>query len=79
MASSSRKQIITRHALLSIQSKPIQTITFSQFIEYDMKNHTKNDVGRVVPDLFFFLNKTLHVVKASGRHLTFNIFWQSSS
>ena len=38
MASSSKKQIITRHALLSIQSKAIQTITFGQFIEYDMRN-----------------------------------------
>ena len=47
-----------------------------------MKNSVRNnfsitfaekEVGRLVPDLFFF-KKALYQVKAIG-HLSFNIFW----
>ena len=30
---------------------------------------------RLVPDLFIFLEKPLYEKKASGLHLSFNIFW----
>ena len=34
----------------------------------------ENEVGRLVPDLFMFFRKVLFKVKASGQHLSFNIF-----
>ena len=55
---------------------------FSQFTEQNMrnifvfKNHVENE--RLVPDLFLsFL--ALYEVKTSSHHLSFNIFWLSSS
>ena len=35
--------------------------------------------GSLVPDLFLFFKKTLYEVNASGLHLSFNIFRQSST
>ena len=53
---------------------------FSQLIEYNVRNifsqnHAENDVGRLVPDSFLFLKKTLYKVKASGQQLSCNIFY----
>ena len=38
------------------------------------KNHAENEVRKLVPDLFLFSEKALYKVKASGQHLSFNIF-----
>ena len=57
---------------------------FGQLIEYNkinnsLKNHVKNEVGRLVPDLFFLFQKALYEVKASGLQLSFNIFREPST
>ena len=57
---------------------------FGQLIEYNkinnsLKNHVKNEVGRLVPDLFFLFQKALYEVKASGLQLSFNIFRELST
>ena len=57
-----------------------QTIKFVQSIKYTMikifiKNHTQNESERLVSDYFLFFKKTLYEIKASGLHLSFNIFW----
>ena len=39
------------------------------------KNHSANEVQRLVPDLFQFFQKALYEVKARGQHLSFDIFW----
>ena len=36
-------------------------------------NHAKNEAGKLVPDLLFF-KKTLYGLKASGLHLSLNMF-----
>ena len=36
------------------------------------KNDAENEVGKLVPDTFFFLKEALY--KTSGQHLSFNIF-----
>ena len=38
------------------------------------KNHAENEAGTPVSDLFFE-KKSLCRVKASGQHVSFNIFW----
>ena len=38
------------------------------------KNKAKNEVGRLVPNLFVFFEKALYEAKASDLHLNFNIF-----
>ena len=40
-----------------------------------LKNHAKNEAGRLVPDLFLTFKKAVYEVKANGQHLSFNIFW----
>ena len=55
---------------------------FGQLTEYNMiifflKIYTRNEKRRLGPDLFLFVIKALNEVKASGQHLTFNIFWKS--
>ena len=53
---------------------------FDQLIEYItreiffLKNHTKNEAGRLVPVVFFFLKKASYEEKTSGLQLSFNIF-----
>ena len=52
---------------------------FGQLIEYNkkiffFKNHAENGAGTLIPDLFFIFEKDLYEVKASGLHLSFNIF-----
>ena len=55
--------------LLNIsRSKWNQTMTFGQFIEYIMriiffKNHTENEAGRLVPDIFLYFKKDLCEIK----------------
>ena len=38
------------------------------------KSHVENKVRRLVPDLFLLFEKALYEVKASGLHLSDNIF-----
>ena len=52
---------------------------FGQVIEYNKKNiffkhHAENKAGRLVPELFLFFKIVLREVKASGLHLSFNLF-----
>ena len=44
-----------------------------------LKNNAENEVVRLVPDLVFPFQKTLYKIKTSGQHLSFKIFWQSST
>ena len=37
------------------------------------KNHTQNEAGRIVPDLFLFFKKALYEVKAQSLQLSFNV------
>ena len=39
-----------------------------------LKNNAQNETRRPVPDLLLLFNKALYKVKASGQHLSFNIF-----
>ena len=56
---------------------------FDQLVGYSVRNiflhRTENRIEkqgrRLAPDLFVFLKKVLYEVKASGQHLSFNIFW----
>ena len=38
------------------------------------ENHTENEAGRLVSDLFLFFKKALYEVNASGLQLSFNQF-----
>ena len=78
MTSQTGQQIINIYVLPYIsRSKDNQTIKFGQ-LKYSVKNvwnHAKNEVERLVPDLFLFFEKALWKVKVSGQQLSFNIFW----
>ena len=39
-----------------LQSKDNQTMKFGQLVDYNNKN-VENEAGRLVPDLFIFLNE----------------------
>ena len=56
----------------------IRNILNNKYIKYkkyfSSKNHAENEAGILVPDLLFFLKKTLYEVNASGLYLSFNIF-----
>ena len=39
------------------------------------KNHAENEAGRRLTDLFFNFKKALYKLKASGQHISLNIFW----
>ena len=41
---------------------------------FHFKNHAENEAGGLAPDLFLFFRKALFDVKASGLHLSFDIF-----
>ena len=61
------------------RSKNNQRMKFGQLMEYNkknifFKNHTQNEAGRPVSDLFLFLKKALYKVKTSGLQLSFNIY-----
>ena len=43
------------------------------------ENHEENNLGRLVLDLFLFFKIALYKVKAGGEHLSFNMFWYSST
>ena len=71
----------TRHSLVNKQLQCIYcwTVKFSQLIQsklkiFFFKNHAENDSGRLVPDLFSFLEKALDEVKANGLKLSFSKF-----
>ena len=63
MSSQPGLQITTIHILPNIsQSKDNQTMKLGQLIEYNkrnnfLKNYAENEVERLVPDLFLFLEK----------------------
>ena len=38
------------------------------------KNHSENETGSLVPDLFLLFKKALYEIKASGLQLRFNVF-----
>ena len=62
------------------RSKGDQAMTFVHLIKYNVKNiflqnNAENEAERLVPDLFLFFKKALNKVKASGHHLSLNIFW----
>ena len=66
------------------RSKDNQIMKFGQVIDitreiFLFKNYAKNEVERLVPDLFLFLKKAWYEVKASGLQLSFNIFRESST
>ena len=42
------------------------------------RNHAENEEGRLVSDFSLFVKKALYKVKASGHHLSFNLFWETS-
>ena len=44
------------------------------FIQKSIRKYSQ----RLVPDLFLLFKKALYEVKASGWHLSFNIFWYTS-
>ena len=73
------QQTITIHILRNIsRTKGNQTMKFSQLIGYNKrtffsKNNAENEVGRLVPDLFF-LKTVLYEVIPSGLQFSFNIF-----
>ena len=63
MSSQPGLQITTIHILPNIsESKDNQTMKLGQLIEYNkrnnfLKNYLENEVERLVPDLFLFLEK----------------------
>ena len=63
MTSHRRLRTIAIHILANIsQSKGNQTMKFGQLIEYNkrnifLQNYAENEAGRLVPDLFLFLEK----------------------
>ena len=51
-----------------------KTMNFVQSIRYNKRNVFFKKSSRLVPDLFLFFKKALYEIKASGPHLSFNIF-----
>ena len=54
-------------------------MTYRQAIDYNkrivfFKNHTENEAGRLVPDLFLFFQKVSCEVNAGGLQFSFIIF-----
>ena len=78
--SQTRQQIIAIPILPNIsRSKSDQAVKFSElkYITSEIfffKNYSENETWRLVQDLFLFFKKTLCKVKASGQHLSFNMF-----
>ena len=61
------------------RNKGIKAMKFGQLIKHKVRNnfpqnHTENEVGELFPDLFLFFEKPLYKVKASCKHLSFNMF-----
>ena len=94
LTSQTGQKIIRIHTLPNISSsKANQTMKFGQLINWKVRNiflkkSYKEDQfqrlvprtsWRLVPDLFFIFEKSFYKVKASGLHLSFNIFWQIST
>ena len=44
-----------------------------------LQNSCRNELGRLVPDLFFFFKKALYNWKIGDQHLSFNIVWLTST
>ena len=79
MTSQIEQKKITIHLFPNIsRSKGNQTMKFGQLLKYNarknifVKNHTEIEAGKLIPDLLFMCLK-----KASGQHLSFNIFRQT--
>ena len=71
---------MTIHILPNIfQSEANQTTKLGQLKEHNkrnifLKNHARNEAGRLVSDLFSLFKKALNEGKASSLQLSFNIF-----
>ena len=79
MTSQTRGQTIIFNLFLDIsKSKSNQTMKFSQLIEYNrnifLQIYAKNEVGKLVPDLFLFFLQVLYELKVSGQDLSFYMF-----
>ena len=71
MTSQLGKQIITTHILTNIsRSKE------NEIMKYFLQNHTENEAGRLVPELFLFFTKAKSFLrsKKSCLHHNFIIF-----
>ena len=85
MTSKTGPKTIRIHILSNIsRSKGNQVMEFGQLIKYNernflFKNHGENKAGIPVLDLFLLFNKALYKIKVSDQHLSFNMFWQTST
>ena len=61
------------------RNKDNETMKFGELLKCNVINiflrKSEKMAGRLVPDLFLFFKKALYKTKASGQHLSFNIFW----
>ena len=64
------------HILLIISSKTNQTMKFGQQIEY---NKIMQELRHRETNSRLLLSKALYEIKANGQHLSFDIFWKSST
>ena len=79
MISQTGQKIITMSYCPIFQEVKTKAMKLGQVIEYNVKNiffknHAENEARRLVADLVLFLKKTLYKFKASGQHLSFDIF-----
>ena len=76
MTSQTGQQLMTIHILPNISRiKGHQTIKFDRE-KYFSPDHAENEAGGLVKDLLF-KKIAPNRVKASGQHLSFDIFWQT--
>ena len=70
MKSQAGRQLITIHIVSNISKKQRQSGD-----EIFLKSHAENETERIDPDSFCFLKKLyINKIKASGQHLSLNIF-----
>ena len=75
MTSQIGQQIIAMQILPNIyRSKGNQAIK-SNVKYFFLQNYAENEAGRIVPDLFLIFKNALYRVKASGQHISFDLFW----
>ena len=86
MTSQTGKKINSINLLREISGgKRNKTIMkFDQLIESNVKrilkkSNAENKAGELVRDFFLFFGKILHEVIPNGPHLSFSIFWLSST
>ena len=86
MTSKTGQQIITIHILPNIlRSKGNQSMKFGKLIKVQRQKYFSSKImqkmrqGNQFQLSFCFLKKAFYDVKASGQHLSFNVFWQTST